>query len=93
MPRFEIAHLHEQGQDMIIVPLADSFGSKSQAEQGEIAAELQIRARSAGLKGKVVPVWGSRHSMNFIAPQLWHPFFRSIDWSFIARNINRVLSW
>ncbi len=44
MPRFQVAHLHEQGQDIIIVPLADSFGSKSEAEQDEIISELQLRA-------------------------------------------------
>lgn len=93
MPRFEIAHLRQQGQDMIIVPLEESFGSKPSSEQHEIVSELQMRARSAGLAGKVVPVWGNRRRMSFIAPPPWHPFFKSISWGVISANLNKVLHW
>jgi hypothetical protein len=94
MPHFRVAHLHEQGQDMIIVPLDSSFGRKVSQDQDVIISELQVRARSAGLAGTVVPVWddgGGR--MAFIAPRPWHPFFQSIDLRFIAANINRELYW
>ena len=93
MPRFEIAHLHEQGQDMIIVPLEDSFGNKSSMEQSEIVSELEARAHSAGLAGTVVPVWGSHGTLKFLAPRPWHPFFSGLSWSFVASNINRELYW
>lgn len=57
MPRFKIAHSREQGVDLIIVPLDDNFGYKSEADQVAAIDELQVRARSAGLAGTVVPVW------------------------------------
>lgn len=94
MPHFKVAHLHEQGQDMIIVPVASSFGHRISQDQHDIIADLQVRARSAGLVGTVVPVWdngGGR--MAFIAPRPWHPFFQRIDLRFVAVNINRELYW
>lgn len=94
MPTFRIAHLHEQGNDMIIVPLDPSFGNQAPIEQQRIVAELQMRARAAGLAGTVVPIWdtgGGR--MTFMAPHQWHPFFRSIDFRWVAQNLNKNLSW
>jgi hypothetical protein len=94
MPRFEIAHLREQGQDMIIVPIESSFGSKISSDQQAAIAELQIRARAAGLAGTVVPVWDSGGGrMAFIAPRQWHSFFQSLSLPVVAASINKALSW
>ena len=93
MERFDVAHLREQGQDMIIVVVADSFGLKSTTEQNQICAALQACATSAELAGTVVPVWNAGGGrMGFLAPELWHGFFRSIDLSFVAANINKELT-
>jgi hypothetical protein len=51
MASFDIAHLREQGQDMIIVPLDSSFGHKSSGEQQQAIDALQASSRSAGLAG------------------------------------------
>lgn len=94
MPNLDIAHLRQQGQDMIIVPLDSSFGHKAQDDQQAAIGEIQRAAIGAGLRGRVVPVWdngGGR--MAFIAPQPWHPFFRSLDLSTVYANVNRELSW
>jgi hypothetical protein len=94
MPCLKVAHLREQGVDMIIVPLDRSFGSKSTSDQHDVIDEIQQRSHSAGLAGTVVPVWdhgGGR--MAFIAPNGWSSFFRSIGLSFVFRNLNRELSW
>lgn len=94
MPRLKVAHLHEQGQDMIIVPLGRTFGSQSRHDQRAAIAEIQVRANAAGLAGTVVPVWdGGGGRMAFIAPPQWVPFFRSSDLRAIAMNLNRELSW
>lgn len=94
MPRFKVAHVKEQGVDLIIIPLDNNFGSKSQEDQYSAIAEFQTRASSAGLAGKVVPVWDSGGGrMSFIAPTQWHPFFKSINLVFVAANINRELYW
>jgi len=94
MPKYNIAHIREQGVDLIIIPLNDSFRFMNQPDQHEIISELQLRASNAGLKGTVVPVWDNGNGrMAFIAPENWHPFFRSIGLQFVIANINRELYW
>jgi len=93
MPHFRIAHLCQQGQNMVIVPLDSPFGHKTSEDQNAIITDLQLRARSAGLAGTVVPVWESGGRMNFIAPRPWHPFFQSLSIADVLRNINKELSW
>jgi hypothetical protein len=93
MPNFDVAHIREQGNDLIIVPLSSTFGALSASEQQKQIEALQRCATSAGLAGRVVPVWdagGGR--MGFLAPRNWHPFFAGMSLSFVAANINRRLS-
>ena len=94
MPRFRVAHVKQQGQDIVIVPLDSQFGRKTRGDQQAIATELQLRSRSAGLSGRAVPVWdngGGR--MGFLAPNNWHPFFGSINLGWVFTNINREIYW
>lgn len=93
MPRFKVAHIREQGIDVIIVPLGASFHQKGEVEQTEILDELQTRANAAGLAGTVVPVWTIGNRMGFIAPRNWHPFFQSISWDHVLLNVNREIYW
>jgi hypothetical protein len=93
MPRFKVAHLHEQGQDMIIVPLDSSFEHKSSSDQSDIVDELQAHSNGAGLKGTIVPVWEYSGQMKFIAPPPWHPFFKSLSLQRVFANINKEISW
>lgn len=94
MPSFRIAHIREQGVDLIIVPLEAAFGSRTQLAQQEATSELQRAAISAGLAGTVVPVWsGSGGRMNFLAPRNFHRFFASISLQWVMAHINRELSW
>ena len=93
MPSFDVAHIREQGVNLVIIPLNASFGSRGTSDQQEMLAELQLRSEAAGLAGTVVPIWESCGRMAFLAPPNWHPFFRSISLSYVARNINRQLYW
>jgi len=93
MPSFKVAHLREQGQDMIIVPLSSNFANMSSNDQRSMLADLQGHARSAGLAGKVVAVWSDGGRMGFIAPPPWHPFFRGLSMPMVMRNVNKELSW
>jgi len=92
MAEIAIAHLREQGQDMIIVPLKPEFGRQPRAQQNETIDQLQFAARAAGLKGTVVPVWdagGGR--MAFISPRPWQNFFRNMNLRWVAANLNKKL--
>lgn len=98
MPSFEIAHLQErdvQGREvnLIIVPLESSFEFQTSRDQQATIAELQARARGAGLAGTVCPVWENSGRMRFIAPPVWHPYFEQLSMDFVLANINRQLSW
>lgn len=92
MTRIPIAHIREQGQDIIIVPLDRSFEFKTRDEQGGITQTLQYTASAAGLAGTVVPVWDSGGGrMAFIAPVQWHRFFQSLSLPAVASLLNREL--
>lgn len=94
MPSVKVAHVREQGIDLIIALLNHEFGHKTPQDQREIVGEIQVRARSAGLAGTVVPVWDSGSGrMSFIAPQNWHPFFRGLSLRSVWANVNREISW
>ena len=94
MPKVQVAHVKQQGVDLIIVPLDDDFGRKSDIDRRRAIAELQARSASAGLRGAVVPVWDNGDGcMAFIAPRPWHPFFKSIDLGRVWASVNRELSW
>jgi hypothetical protein len=93
MPRYKIAHIKEQGQVMIIIPLDPSFGFKTDSDQEQVIAELQAHATGAGLDGIVVPVWDKAGRMAFRAPYRWHPFFQSLNLATVSSNLNRELYW
>lgn len=92
MATLKIAHLREQGIDLIIVPLESGFGLKSSGEQSEIVESIQWCAHSAGLAGTVVPVWREGGGHRFIAPTNWHSFFKSFGWNDIVANLNKELT-
>lgn len=94
MPLYKVAHLREQGQDMIVIPLDRSFELKLEQDKNEIIINLQLRARGARLAGLVIPTWDAGGGqLKFIAPQRWHPFFRSLNWTFVQANLNKAISW
>jgi len=93
MTTFDVAHVREQGIDLIIVLLDSSFGYKTAMEQKEIAAALRKCAVAAGLAGAVVPVWDAGGGqIGFLAPPNLHPFFSSIDLAFVLANVNTKLT-
>ena len=93
MPHFKVAHLREQGQDMVIVPLDPSFDQKPETDQRAFVNDLQAHSLATGLKGIVVPVWESGHRVRFIAPDQWHPFFKNFSMQQIWASVNKEISW
>jgi hypothetical protein len=94
MPKLKVAHVREQGVDLIIAPLDHDFGYKTSQDQQAIVGEIQMHSSQAGLAGAVVPVWdGGGGRMAFIAPNNWHPFFRSLNLRAVWANVNREISW
>ena len=92
MEQFEIAHIREQGVDLIIVPLDTEFGDQDSEAQQATVVMLQEAAQVAGLAGTVVPIWRVGNSHNFIAPKMWHPFFASLPYNRVIASLNKVLT-
>lgn len=93
MAQYKIAHIREQGIDLIVVPLERSFGMKTVEAQRAFVETLQRAAAEANLAGTVVPVWQTGNGHAFIAPPNWHAFFKSLGWDAVLRNVNRTLSF
>ena len=93
MPSFKVAHIKRQGVDLIVTPVTQTFHNKTHSQQIKIIEDLEAAAHAAGLKGTVVPVWRVGDRMAFIAPNPWHPFFKSITWNDVLSNVNKVVSW
>jgi len=93
MPTFQVAQLHHDGQDLIIVPVGGSFGKRSAAEQARIQEAFQRSAVAVEMRGVVVPVWEDASGrMAFRAPPPFHDFLKSIDMVYVATALNRTLS-
>ena len=91
MATFRIAHVKEQGVDLIIVEVDQSFPLKTPAEQQDITFSLQSCATAAGLDGTVVPVWKDGPRLGFHAPPNWRDFFRSLTTKWFVAHANREL--
>lgn len=93
MATYDIAHIREQGVEMILVPLDASFGSRSSADQMAMQKTLQQGAIEAGLNATVVPVWDrGGGSMAYLAPKKWHEFFQHMKLQDVAARINKRLT-
>ncbi|MEF9672523.1 hypothetical protein QNM99_10265 [Pseudomonas sp. PCH446] len=93
MAKYKVAHIHEQGNDMIIIPLDSSFNSKTDGQQADAMEAFQIAASSAGLRGSVVLIWKSGSYVKFRGPQQWHPFLKSPGiYQLVMANINKELT-
>lgn len=93
MPAYEVAHIREQGQNMLLFPLASAFGQRNQSDQGAILSELERRAHAAGLAGRAAAVWESGGRTHTLGPRNWSGFLRSIDLRFVRMNVNREIRW
>jgi len=91
MPRYKIAHIEVQNVDLILVPVKNSFHTKTEEDKNDTIYFLQECAISAGLAGDVIPVWNYGNRFRFIAPESYHPFLKSINMQYVMSNINREL--
>jgi hypothetical protein len=92
---YQIAHIHKDGQDIIIFPL-ESLDSRNDMELAAICDSLQFFATDAGLKGIVCIVWQRGGVFKYLAPREWQPFFDSIGsaggLALVQTMLNRTLT-
>jgi len=87
---FKIAHINEQGVNVVVVFVNPAVAYQSTEEQNRIAAQLQFCAQSANLAGNIAMVWPG----GFWAPLNQHAFFRSPGGSYaqLQLRINKSLT-
>jgi hypothetical protein len=88
MQQFKVAHINEQGQDLIIVFVSDTVQALSSQQKSGLLSALQVCATSAGLRGVVVLLW----SNGVWCDPRFHPFFASVPYDFLYANINKELT-
>lgn len=94
LERIQVAHIGEQGLNLILVPLDALFRQRPEDDQRRIGAALQAWATTAGMDGVTVPVWDAGDGrMAFLAPVEAHPFLKAIDLAFVLDHLNAELSW
>ncbi len=93
MPIFRVAHLNQDGENVIVIPLESAFSLRSTMQQKAIRDDLQSHAVAANLAGIVVPVWDVGGRMEFLAPSAWRSFFQSVTLSWVVANLNRNIRW
>jgi hypothetical protein len=93
MPIYKVAHINEQGQNLIIFPLDPAFGQLTASEQQADLAMLGLRANASGLRGVVVAVWEAGGQTRFRGPERWRAFLESINLEFVWANVNKQISW
>lgn len=93
MPTFKLAHIREQGQNMLLFPLDRSFGLKSEAEKSLIVQELEDRAHGAGLAGRAAAIWESGGRTYTLGPKPWAGLLRSISIRHVLASVNKSISW
>jgi hypothetical protein len=94
MPNYKVAHIHQQGQDMIIFPLESKFGQMIGSEQDRELGILGSRANQAGLRGVAVAVWDAGGGQAaFRGPPQCCALLSRINFNFVMANLNRVISW
>lgn len=93
MPTIKLAHIREQGQNMLLFPLDRTFGHKTAAEKGAILGELEDRAHGAGLAGRAAIFWESGGRTYSLGPKAWDTFLRSISIRHVLASVNKSISW
>jgi hypothetical protein len=93
--KYDIAHVKEGGQDMIIIPVSDRFGFQSPRIQEQFYTDMEVCAKSTGLSGTVVLMTENRRGQtNFYGPKEWGSFFKhwDITMNWVRARINYELT-
>ena len=93
MPSIAVANLTEQSQDMVIVIMDKAFAQANPNLQEATIGQLQTRSNACGLKGTVALVWDAGGRMDYLIPEPWHDFFRSITLDDVRQRLNAEIRW
>ncbi len=93
MPSIKVAQLTEQDQDMVIVIMDPAFARASPTQQEATISQLQTRSDACGLNGTIAMVWDAGGKLDYLVPQPWHDYFRSLTLEDLRSQLNAEISW
>ena len=94
MPTYKIAHILVGNVQFVIFPVSGSFTVRTPKEQEAMAKVFRDRAKAAGLEGHVVIIWDIEGGgIDFMCPLSQQALFKTIDPTFIDKNLNKTISW
>ena len=93
MPSFDVAHVREQGQNVLLFPLNSGIHHKTDREKAEILAELEARANAAGLAGTAAIVWEFGRRTHTYGPRNWQGFLSSLTMTAVLQSVNQQIRW
>jgi hypothetical protein len=91
MTTYQVARFHEQGQDVMIIPMGSAFGRLPASEQQSTYQALSLAAHNAGHNGVVALYWQYGGKAQFISPSNTHAFFQGFEWARVLANLNQTL--
>lgn len=89
---FQVAHVREQGQQVILIVVNSAFGRMGSSEQQRQYAALQRCATAAGMAGTVALVWEDGDRLVTYGPTQWQAFLQSLDPLTVQASINKQLT-
>jgi len=91
--RQPVAHLNLGGQNVLLMPLSDSFADLPADRQQALIDAAQAAAGVARILGQVIPIWSlGEGQTGFLAPPQFHDGLANITLDYAQRQLNRTLS-
>jgi len=92
MEKYRIAHIKVSNQDVILVEVAWTLGSKTPGQQESIRSYIEQCAHAAGLAGTVALVWQSGKRIMSFGPTAWHGYLSSLTPEYVLANLRNELT-
>lgn len=92
MPKFPVAHLKEQGQDLVVIFVSSAMRYKTLQERQATLEDFQASSLAAGLAGTAALAWEFGSRLEYFCAPAFQTFFSSLSYEDLTANINRTLT-
>lgn len=90
---YQVAHIQEQGQQVILIIVNSSFGRMGGSEQQQQYSLLQQCANKAGMAGTAALIWDAGSGrLGTYGPKEWQRFLQSLNPLTVQSSINKKLT-
>jgi hypothetical protein len=89
---YKVAHIREQGKDVIIIPISNINNDLTNEKLNEIRRIFQTHAIKTKLSGDVCLVWEFNNKLCALAPPQWKTFCASLNMRIVKQYINKELT-